>query len=47
LAGGCWLYLLLTAVVTGVFGLLVLFHARSPSPAPVDAHPGATAQPLN
>jgi len=47
MAGWYWLYLLLTALVTVVFGLLVLFHAPSPSPAPVDTHPGATAQPLN
>jgi hypothetical protein len=47
MAGWYWLYLLLTALVTLVFGLVVLFHAPSPSPAPVGTHPGATAQPLN
>lgn len=47
MAGWYWLYLVLTALVAIVFGLLALFHTPSPFPAPIDTHPGATAQPLN
>lgn len=45
MAGWYWLYLLLTALVTVVFGLLVLFHVPSPSPALVDTAPETAAQP--